>query len=202
MYRYKCRAYLWINYWLLNKNCQEITDECICKYKSSIIYFMKKFNIPLTNKIIKKKADINRSMILKKYANTLEGKKHLKEIGKETQFKKGYDSRRMGKRNWKPESLKNIGRHTKNRLRCNGHPNWKGGITSEHQRIRNSPKYKKWRLEVYKRDHYCCQICGVHCTSHTIVAHHKKNFSNYPDLRLDIDNGITYCRKCHVKIHS
>ena len=37
--------------------------------------------------------------------------------------------------------------------------NWKGGITSEIQKVRDSKEYKVWRLEVYAKDHYACQKC-------------------------------------------
>lgn len=81
------------------------------------------------------------------------------------------------------------------------HWNWKGGITDESHRLRNTTEYINWRNEVYKRDHYTCQDCKIKCTSKTIVAHHKKTFKDYPELRHNIDNGITLCRSCHKKLH-
>lgn len=74
--------------------------------------------------------------------------------------------------------------------------NWKGGVTSENDKIRHSIKYKEWREAVFKRDNYTCQCCGDN-KGHNLQAHHKYDFAEYPDLRFDINNGITLCDKCH-----
>lgn len=49
-------------------------------------------------------------------------------------------------------------------------------------------------------DNYTCQKCFKKGCE--INAHHIKNFSNNEELRLNIDNGITFCRECHYKFHS
>jgi 5-methylcytosine-specific restriction endonuclease McrA len=79
------------------------------------------------------------------------------------------------------------------------HWNWKGGITPLTHLLRNTPEYKEWRLAVYARDHWTCQDCGRHCDEHQIVAHHKKPFKDYPELRYAVENGITLCRRCHLE---
>lgn len=80
------------------------------------------------------------------------------------------------------------------------HHNWKGGITEEQSQIRNSAKYKQWRNAVLKRDNYTCQ--NLECKSkNKLIAHHILNFADYPELRFDTDNGLTFCRGCHNKEH-
>lgn len=82
------------------------------------------------------------------------------------------------------------------------HWNWKGGINLKNERIRHSLEWQVWRSEVYQRDNYTCRLCGKHCQNEEIVAHHIKLFSEYPELRFSVDNGLTLCRSCHLKIHS
>jgi len=35
-----------------------------------------------------------------------------------------------------------------------------------------------------------------------LVAHHVYLFSDFPDKRYDIDNGLTLCRSCHSSLHN
>jgi len=79
------------------------------------------------------------------------------------------------------------------------HNNYKGGITTEHERIRKSIEYKAWRKAVYERDGYKCVLCGTEGDGKNLNADHIKGFSQYPELRLDINNGRTLCKKCHVE---
>ncbi len=80
------------------------------------------------------------------------------------------------------------------------HPNWKGGITKESYKIRNSLLYKKWRAEVFKRDDYTCQICREReKVWGKLQADHIKQFAYFPELRFDINNGRTLCEECHKK---
>ncbi len=81
------------------------------------------------------------------------------------------------------------------------HWKWNGGISSLRQIIMASPEYKEWRKQVFGRDNYICQDCGIDKCS-TLEAHHIKSFSEYPELRFDIDNGTTLCKKCHSQTES
>ena len=73
--------------------------------------------------------------------------------------------------------------------------NWKGGITPENEKIRKSEQFIEWRNEVYERDNFTCQECDKH--GGDLNAHHIKAFALYPELRFDLDNGMTLCVPCH-----
>lgn len=55
-------------------------------------------------------------------------------------------------------------------------------------------KTKAWRKSVLVRDDFLCQRCG---STGKLRAHHIENFAENPDLRFEIDNGITLCYHCH-----
>ncbi len=56
----------------------------------------------------------------------------------------------------------------------------------------------KWRNAVLTRDNYTCKKCGA---TESLICHHIIDRYEYPELTLDVDNGITLCRSCHMKTH-
>jgi len=78
---------------------------------------------------------------------------------------------------------------------------WRGGITPENERIRKGIEMKLWREAVFARDNWTCQKCGKESAG-DIEAHHICNFADYIELRTSIENGITFCEKCHKKLHN
>ena len=71
-------------------------------------------------------------------------------------------------------------------------------LSYENYEKRVSPEYKRWKKAVLERDGYKCQHCGEENDLH---VHHIKSFSKYPELRYEVSNGITLCKKCHKKEH-
>lgn len=79
------------------------------------------------------------------------------------------------------------------------HYNWKGGPSRERDKIEMTPEYKLWRTGVFRRDDYICQFCLRR--GGFLDAHHIKSFRDYPDLRMNVDNGLTLCHGHHLDLH-
>ena len=103
--------------------------------------------------------------------------------------------------------------------------NWKGGITTLNQRIREYLTDQHIQTKVLKRDNYTCVKCGTHKNLH---VHHIVPFKNImenilsenpklsvtdnkeelykiavQDSRInDTNNLITVCADCHHKLHN
>ena len=79
------------------------------------------------------------------------------------------------------------------------HYNWKGGITNNNNKIRNSEEYRLWRKSCFERDNFTCQKTGV--SGGKLIVHHINNFADFPELRFAIDNGITLSEEAHIRFH-
>jgi 5-methylcytosine-specific restriction endonuclease McrA len=88
----------------------------------------------------------------------------------------------------------------KERISGENSPNWNPDKTDEERRAgRKYPAYYEWRQAVYERDNYTCTCCGER--GGRLNAHHVFNFSDYPNLRTDVNNGVAMCRSCHDDFH-
>lgn len=80
---------------------------------------------------------------------------------------------------------------------------WKGGVSkinnSERKNIMATFEYQSWRRKIFERDDYTCQMEGCKKRGGKIRAHHIKKFAYYPELRLDLRNGIVICEDCDCK---
>lgn len=65
-------------------------------------------------------------------------------------------------------------------------------------KLRKSSDYKKWRKLVLNLNGNKCSLCH---SIEDLDVHHRKEFSKYPELSLDVDNGQILCRSCHKLVH-
>ena len=79
------------------------------------------------------------------------------------------------------------------------HWNWKGGIATENDKARHNYEMGLWKRACFERDNFTCQKYGI--KGGILNAHHINNFSEFPELRTAIDNGITLSDKTHKEFH-
>lgn len=72
-------------------------------------------------------------------------------------------------------------------------PNWKGGV-SPSSKIDRDKFRRTIQHKVFKRDDYSCVICKARGK---IQVDHIKEWSEYPELRFDMNNCRTLCMGCH-----
>jgi thymidylate synthase (FAD) len=77
---------------------------------------------------------------------------------------------------------------------------WRGGITSERDKI--GQWVRSVAKDVHKKYNYTCQSCEGKCKNRPrLVCHHIFLVATHHELAYDIDNLITLCEGCHIKIH-
>ena len=83
----------------------------------------------------------------------------------------------------------------------NRNQSWKGGVAKYRDLIRRTDQYKLWRDSVFQRDQYLCQMPNCDKIERYLQVHHIKTFAKFPELRFEVSNGITLCKKCHRSIN-
>lgn len=69
-----------------------------------------------------------------------------------------------------------------------------------HQAGRRNQATRRWKKAVFERDDYTCQKYGTR--GGDVNVHHIKNYAQYPELRTDMENGITLSVKAHREFHA
>lgn len=97
---------------------------------------------------------------------------------------------------WRCKSCFIIRNSGKNSIRWN--PN-----LSDKERIleRDIPENTNWIKEVLKQDNYQCQCCYEEGNGYNLNAHHLEGYHWCKELRFEVNNGITLCKKCHKEFH-
>jgi hypothetical protein len=110
--------------------------------------------------------------------------------------KKGLPSPNKGKK--ASEETRKKQRDSKLGIRGEAHWNYRGYKNKNERKIAIAQdEYKQWRLAIFKRDEYTCQICNI--KGGTLQADHIVPWCINKELRYDINNGRTLCIECHRK---
>lgn len=57
---------------------------------------------------------------------------------------------------------------------------------------------KEWAKKIKNRDHWKCLMSNPDCSGR-LEAHHILSWRDYPELRYDVNNGITLCKFHHPR---
>lgn len=90
-------------------------------------------------------------------------------------------------------------------------PLWRGGIYPLNRKIRDYFEYRQWRSDIFTRDNFTCQGCGIRGSY--LHAHHIKSFRSIMDEYhietveqaiacselWNMNNGIALCKSCHME---
>lgn len=81
------------------------------------------------------------------------------------------------------------------------HPRWLP--EEEKTGSRGISGYSKWKRSVLLRDGNECVVCGKTCVDdgEHLAIHHLNSYSAHKEMAIDINNGVTLCRECHLKFH-
>jgi len=72
------------------------------------------------------------------------------------------------------------------------------GYKGDNPNPRDMNEAKWWRGEILKKDGYKCQECGI---TKRLIAHHILPYQYFPELLVDLNNGMVLCKKHHRKKH-
>jgi len=155
----------------------------------------------------KKKAPVTNKQKESLKLGRTKGDNHLTGIpkSKESNIKRSKTHKKFWKEN--PEKLAERAKKT----RGANHYRWKGGVTKLNRSIRQMTENRNWQKAIKERDKHCMS-CG---SKNELEAHHivsiaeiieKNGIKNRQDARKckelwNLDNGVTYCKKCHYKKH-
>jgi len=132
------------------------------------------------------------------YINSSETRKKMSEAHRGKRLTEKH-KRKIGESNKERKLSEEVRRRRSEAQRGENNPFWKGGISPLNKIIRRGIEFRLWREAVFARDNWTCQRCSRR--GGELHPHHIKNFAQYPDLRFAIDNGITFCKDCHIKFH-
>lgn len=77
-------------------------------------------------------------------------------------------------------------------------PAYKPDLDRDSDTKRSIAGTTKWKRDIREKYNHKCDKCG---SSEKLNTHHLYNWSEHPDKRFDIENGVLLCEKCHILFH-
>jgi hypothetical protein len=136
-----------------------------------------------------------------------------KGVKMDEEFREKCSIRQLGKkRNWSEQGKKSFSEKMTGRKRTKesiekmsgeNHPRWikDRSLIKIGDRSMNDPLQKQWSLSVKKRDGWKCQIADSNCKGR-MESHHILSWKDFPELRYEVNNGITLCHAHHPRVKS
>jgi len=118
-------------------------------------------------------------------------------------FRKGYPSPMKDKK-WSDNSDRRLKASISflNRFKddITKHPRWIPDRTKlkKSENKMHDVQYIYWAKQVKNRDHWKCRLLNSDCNGR-LEAHHILNWIDHPELRYQINNGITLCHAHHPR---
>lgn len=94
----------------------------------------------------------------------------------------------------KEQTRKSLAQAMKESRKGEGHPRFNKNRFDINERTAR----KFWAKQVFARDKQKCRIANGDCKGQ-LEAHHILKWSEYPELRFDVNNGITLCHAHHPR---
>lgn len=121
--------------------------------------------------------------------------KHTEEIRKKiSKARMGMRSGMLGKKH-SEETKKKM---SESQPKGERHYRWNFNREEVRKNLRNDGEYCQWVKRIKRRDKQTCKLKNENCFGYNIV-HHIKNWSDYPELRYEVNNGITLCQAHHPR---
>ena len=140
----------------------------------------------------------------KVYVFTENRRKQLLDIG----FKKGHkdfvsiearkkQAEKMKGKTWKQKNPNSWNKGLKGFMAGENSPHWiKDRSKLKKENKQGDSAYREWRKSVWLRDVFQCKIVNQDCKGR-VEAHHILAWRDYPELRYNVNNGITLCQFHH-----
>lgn len=177
-------GWLYKNYIEEKKTISQIMKTLNTKSNNAMTTLFDFYNIPIRHgsEAVKLQWEGNEErkeqqrQLANKTIHTKESREKLKATMQTDEYRKKMSENRMGEKNpaYKPELDRDANRH-----RCIA-----GNV--------------KWKRDIHEKYNYMCDKCG---STEKLNTHHLYNWSEYPEKRFDLDNGVLLCEKCHILFH-